>query len=152
MTAPRHTSKHGAEVLLTALRDPEQAAGLGEESWDLLIRVARHTRLLGHLAEVMDERGLTSQLPARVVDHFVAARVFVSWLQRAARWEINRILAALQGSEVPLVLLKGSAYILAGLSPARGRLLSDVDVLAVDEDRVLVSNAGADHVPAVARG
>jgi len=29
----------------------------------------------------------------------------------------------------PLVLLKGSAYILAGLPPARGRLLSDVDML-----------------------
>jgi hypothetical protein len=64
-----------------------------------------------------------------VLDHFAAARVFVNWRQRAARWEINRILAALQGSEVPLVLLKGSAYILAGLPPARGRLLADVDLL-----------------------
>jgi len=129
MMAKGHSGKHGADILLTALRDPVHAAGLGIESWDLLLRVARRTRLLGRLAVVMDESGLTPQLPEKVLDHFAAARVFVSWRQRAARWEINRILAALQGSAAPLVLLKGSAYILAGLPPARGRLLSDVDML-----------------------
>jgi hypothetical protein len=129
MTAHRRRSKHGADILLAALRDPVQASGLGDETWDLLLRVARRTRLLGRLAVVMDEMDLMSQLPAGVLDHFVAARVFVDWRQHAARWEINRILAALQDSDVPLVLLKGSAYILAGLPPARGRLLSDVDLL-----------------------
>jgi hypothetical protein len=129
MTVHGRMDKHGADILLAALRDPVHAAGLGVEAWDLLLRVARHTRLLGRLAVVMDEMGLTSQLPAKVLDHFAAARVFVSQRQRAARWEINRILAALQDTEVPLVLLKGSAYILAELPPARGRLLSDVDLL-----------------------
>ncbi len=129
MTAQGRTDKHGAEILLAALRDPAHAAGLGVEAWDLLLRVAWHARLLGRLAVVMDEMGLTSQLPAKVLDHFAAARVFVSQRQRAARWEINRVLAALGDSEVPLVLLKGSAYILAELPPARGRLLSDVDLL-----------------------
>ncbi len=129
MTAHGRMDNYGGDILLVALRDPVHAAGLGVEAWDLLLRVARQTRLLGRLAVVMDDMGLTSQLPARVLDHFAAIRVFVSWRQQAARWEINRILAALQGSEVPLVLLKGSAYILADLPPARGRLLSDVDLL-----------------------
>lgn len=129
MMAMNHTNKHGADILLAALRDPLHAAGLGVEEWDLLLRVARQTRLLGRLAVVMDEMGLVSQLPAGVQDHFTAARVFVNWRQRAARWEINRLLAVLQDSDMPLVLLKGSAYILAGLPPARGRLLSDVDLL-----------------------
>ena len=129
MTAHSRTTKYGADILLTVLRDPVYAAGLEVEEWDLLLRVARHTRLLGRLAVDMDERGLTSQLPARVLDHFAAARVFVNQRQRAARWEINRILAALQGAEEPLVLLKGSAYILAELPQARGRLQSDVDLL-----------------------
>ena len=129
MTTSGHQGRHGAEILLTVLRDPVYAVGLEVEEWDLLLRVARHTRLLGRIAVVMDERGLTSQLPARVRDHFAAARVFVNQRQRAARWEINRILAALQGAEEPLVLLKGSAYILAELPQARGRLQSDVDLL-----------------------
>jgi len=129
MTAYVHTGKHGADILLTALRDPVHAARLDVEAWDLLLRLARRTRLLGRLAVIMEEMKLESELPARVLDHLAAARVFVNWRQRAARWEINRILAALQESEVSLVLLKGSAYILAGLPPARGRLLSDVDLL-----------------------
>ena len=106
MTVASHANKHGADILLVALRDPLHAAGLGVEEWDLLLRVARHTRLLGRLAVVMDEKGLTSQLPASVLEHFAAARVFVNWRQQAACWEINRLLAALQDSEVPLVLLK----------------------------------------------
>ena len=121
--------KQGAEILLTALRDPTHAASQGVEAWDLLLRVARRTRLLGRLAVIMDEMGLLPRLPEKVHDHFIAARVYVDQRQQAARWEINRLLAATRESRVPLVLLKGSAYILAGLPPARGRLLSDVDLL-----------------------
>jgi hypothetical protein len=129
MMANRQYGNHGTEILFTALREPGRMTGFGLDEWDLLLRIARRTRLLGRLAVVMDETGEVGQLPARVRNHFTAARVFVSQHQRAARWEINRILAALGGSDMPLVLLKGSAYILAGLPPSRGRLLSDVDLL-----------------------
>jgi hypothetical protein len=133
MTANKQNGHHGTEILLTALREPGRMTGFGLGEWDLLLRIARRTRLLGRLAVVMDEAGELEQLPASVRDRFTAARVFVSQHQRTARWEINRILAALEGSDVPLVLLKGSAYILAGLPPARGRLLSDVDLLVPRE-------------------
>jgi hypothetical protein len=133
MMTNRKNGHHGTEILLTALREPGQMTGFGPGEWDLLLRIARRTRLLGRLAVVMDDRGEMEQLPASVRNHFTAARVFVSQFQRTARWEINRILAALEGSDVPLVLLKGSAYILAGLPPSRGRLLSDVDLLVPRE-------------------
>jgi hypothetical protein len=133
MTVNRQYGNHGTEILLTALREPGRMTGFGLDEWDLLLRIARRTRLLGRLAIVMDETGGEEQLPASVRDHFAAARVFVTHYQRTARWEINRILAALEGSDVPLVLLKGSAYILAGLPPSRGRLLSDVDLLVPRE-------------------
>lgn len=122
-------AKQGTEILLTALRDPESAACMGVESWDLLLRVARHTQLLGRLAVVMEEMGLTASLPLKVLDHFIAARVYADQRQRAARWEINRILAVVHECKTSLVLLKGSAYVLGRLPPARGRLLSDVDLL-----------------------
>jgi len=133
MTTRSNQSNTAGQLLLDVLRTPDSAKTLQISDWDLLLREARHSRLLGRLAVVMDEMGLTSQLPARVLDHFAAARVFVNQRQRAACWEINRILAALEGSDVPLVLLKGSAYILAGLPPSRGRLLSDVDLLVPRE-------------------
>ena len=134
-----------ADLLLAVLRDPAQAASLGVEQWDLLLRQARHARLLGRLAVVMDERELVSQLPAKVKDHFTAARVFVTWRQRAARWEINRLLDALRNIKEPLVLLKGSAYILADLPPARGRLLSDVDLLVPATSLEKVEETLLDH-------
>lgn len=133
MTASRQNGYRGTGILLTALREPEQMTAFGPDEWDLLLRLARHARLLGRLAVIMDETGGMEQLPASVRDHFTAAKVFVRHYQRTARWEINRILAALEGNDVPLVLLKGGAYILAGLPPSRGRLLSDVDLLVPRE-------------------
>ena len=133
MTANRQYGHHGTGILLTALREPGRMLDFGPADWDLLLRIARRTRLLGRLAVIMDEAGEMAHLPASVQDQFTGARVFVSQFQRTARWEINRILAALEGSDVPLVLLKGSAYILAGLPPSRGRLLSDVDLLVPRE-------------------
>ena len=129
MMASKQYGNHGTDILFRALREPEHMTAFGLDEWDLLLRIARRTRLLGRLAVIMEEAGTIEQLPAKVRDQFLAAQVFVTYYQRTARWEINRILVALEGNDVPLVLLKGSAYILAGLPPSRGRLLSDVDVL-----------------------
>jgi hypothetical protein len=133
MKANMQNGNEGTQILLTALREPARMTSFGLSEWDLLLRIARRTRLLGRLAVVMDETGEVGQLPASVRDRFTAAKVFVSQHQRTARWEINRILAVLDGIDMPLVLLKGSAYILAGLPPSRGRLLSDVDLLVPRE-------------------
>jgi hypothetical protein len=46
-----------------------------------------------------------------------------------ARNELRLILKALTADPCPLVLLKGAAYVTAGLPLARGRHLSDVDLL-----------------------
>lgn len=133
MRADSDNGKHGTNVLLTALSDPAKAVSFTVEEWDLLLRLARATRLLGRIAVCMEEQGLLTEVPNRVVDHFSAAKVFVCHRQLTARWEINRILAALAGTDMPLVLLKGGAYILAELPPSRGRLLSDVDLLVPRE-------------------
>ena len=44
------------------------------------------------------------------------------------RWELNRIERALKHLRFPILLLKGAAYVAAGL-PARGRLVSDIDIM-----------------------
>ena len=54
---------------------------------------------------------------------------------RDSSWEVNRLLWALKDIDVPLILLKGAAYLLAGLPPARGRIFADVDLL-VPEERI----------------
>lgn len=46
-----------------------------------------------------------------------------------ARWEADRLDLAFRDSGIPVILLKGAAYILRGLRCGNGRLLSDVDIL-----------------------
>ena len=45
------------------------------------------------------------------------------------RWELNRIERALKHLQIPILLLKGAAYVAAGLPAARGRLVSDIDIM-----------------------
>jgi hypothetical protein len=129
MTATKYKGSHNEEILLTALCNPAETVTFTMEDWDLLLRLARRTRLLGRLAACVDELGLMEKIPEKAADHFTAASAFVDQRQQTARWEINWILKAHEDMNVPIILLKGCAYILAGLPPARGRLLSDVDLL-----------------------
>ena len=52
---------------------------------------------------------------------------------RAVRWEAVCLRRALAGLGVPVVLLKGAAYAVADLPPARGRLFGDIDILVPRE-------------------
>jgi hypothetical protein len=45
------------------------------------------------------------------------------------RWEVKCIQRALADVGVPVILLKGAAYVMAGLPPAPGRFFSDIDIL-----------------------
>jgi hypothetical protein len=49
------------------------------------------------------------------------------------RFEVDQIRRALDGLGLPLILLKGAAYAMAGLPPAPGRIFSDVDILVPKE-------------------
>ena len=64
---------------------------------------------------------------------------------RMVRWEVQQILRALEGSDVPVVLLKGAAYALRRLPIARGRLASDVDILVPRNRLELVEDSLLRH-------
>jgi hypothetical protein len=77
-----------------------------------------------------------------------AAAIAAQSSQTAVRFELNRILRALAGLDVPLVLLKGSAYVAAGLPAARGRFVGDLDLMVPSEriaevERTLVERGWA---------
>ena len=122
-----------AEMLFTAIRSPTQAAAFTASDWDLLLRVARREGLLAKIAIQLDQAGVPDHVPQQALDHMIAARAIATNHARMIHWEVDRIQFALRTIETPILLLKGAAYLLAGLPLAQGRLVSDVDIL-VPED------------------
>ena len=119
----------GCDLLLQALAHPEIVANLNPIDSDRLIRQARRAGLLARIQTLIAERGIVDQIPTRVLAHLDSARIVAENEQRIMRWEVNRICRALEGLDVPAILLKGAAYVMLELPVARGRLSSDVDVL-----------------------
>jgi Uncharacterised nucleotidyltransferase len=117
------------DLVLATLRDPAGALSMSPAGWDLLIRQARRADLLARIALQLDEAGLTDRVPAGPRRHLDAART----LAEAQHLEIRREVAWIERSLGPLgiqpVLLKGAAYLVAGLPAALGRTFDDVDLM-----------------------
>lgn len=120
-------------LLLAALNTPQSLPGLPPADWELLLRTARRVRLLGRIEADLCRLGLLNQIPETAANHLRASRNVIEHRRTLIAWEVNRLLWALKGMEAPLILLKGSAYVLAGLPPAPGRLFADVDLLVPEE-------------------
>lgn len=118
-----------SNLLLSALADPGSLAARSVEEWDILLRLARRARLLPRLALTTQNLGLTGRFPDKLRDHLTAAIATGAHNARGIRWEANRIARALFDLDTPILLLKGGAYVLAELPPARGRLASDIDIM-----------------------
>lgn len=116
-------------LLIAVLREPERARIFDAAGWDLLLRQAAHADLTATLGILLDEAGLRETVPAAPREHFAWAEVLLARHRRALRFELLQIRRALDGLGLPLLLLKGAAYVAAGLPPAAGRLFSDVDIL-----------------------
>jgi len=121
------------DLVASALRDPAALVSWTLAEWDLLVRQARRAQLLARICWLMHERGLLQQVPEQPRAHLEAARVVSDKQDRAIRWEVNRIRHALTRVGIPVILLKGAAYVMAELPSAHGRLFADVDILVPKE-------------------
>lgn len=120
-------------LLLRVLRQPETARALRETDWDLLVRQARRANLLGRLCVLLEECRVLDSVPGSAREHLLADRRLATRHAESVRWEAGRILDTLSPLGIPVILLKGAAYTLAGLPPARGRLFYDIDILVPRE-------------------
>ena len=116
-------------LLLAVLRDPGCSATLATADWDLLMRQSASMNLTPSLLALLEERGLLDRVPAPARAHFEWARPLALRHRQAVRFEVAAIRAALRPTGLPLLLLKGAAYTMAGLRAGQGRLYSDVDIL-----------------------
>jgi hypothetical protein len=131
---------NGAPLLVTVLRAPASMAGLALPAWDLLLRQALAANLTATLTCLAQEHGVLDALPAAPRRHLGWAATLMRRHADGVRWEVDRIGAALAGTGVPLLLLKGAAYAMAALPAAQGRLFSDIDMLVPKEDIDLVES------------
>jgi hypothetical protein len=116
-------------LLVEVLRTPARMGSLALAEWELLLRQALAANLTASLYCLATEHGVLEAVPAQPRRHLLWAGTLLRRHGHGVRWEVARIAAALAPLGVPLILLKGAAYTMAGLPAARGRLFSDIDLL-----------------------
>jgi hypothetical protein len=121
--------------LAAALVDPRSVCDLPEVTWNALLALGRTAGLLARLAVLLDEHDALACVPKRPRQHLIGERTLAEKHARDVRWEVRCISEALAPIGVPVLLLKGAAYLLAELPAARGRMFADVDIL-VPRDRL----------------
>ena len=111
------------------VRHPERISPLSPTALGRALDAASDARLLGWLLSRLDEFKREAAEPEWLKDRLVDARAMAAEYDRAVRWEIDRLARAFSGLNLRWVLLKGAAYLAAGLPPGRGRRVADIDVL-----------------------
>lgn len=120
--------------LVPLLRDIGHARAMRLGDWDDTLRLARQARLLGLIAHrLADCEPLWAELPTAVRGHCRAAINHGAHRQHMISIELRALDAALP-PELPVILLKGAAYVAQGMPFARGRLPNDVDLLVARTD------------------
>jgi hypothetical protein len=114
---------------------------LSARDWEQLLSQARRASLSARLALASMSGASTGVVPARVQTHLDAALKVQRRRAQAMRVEVNRIAQALGREGIPCLLLKGAAYLVAGLPPANGRIFGDIDVMVPIHDLARAESA-----------
>jgi hypothetical protein len=121
----------GARLLVRALRDPANTTRLSGGQWTALIAAGRAESLIGSLAHRL--QGIS--FPDKVRRLLEDARRDHDHARTQALWEAEMCRRALGALGVPVILLKGTAYVAMGLAAGQGRSIGDLDIL-VPRDRL----------------
>jgi len=122
------------QILQQALVNPNCLVNYSDSDWELLIRMARRVKLLARLALLLKNHNLWHGAPERIRNQLTSALFQADRLKQLTRWELDRVLWALDDLETNIIVLKGAAYGLIGLPFSEGRLSVDLDILVPQED------------------
>lgn len=123
---------------------PESITRYSLGDWDLLIRQGRHANLLARIYVLLEGGGLLIQVPEAPLRHLRSAVTQTNRHAELVGYETNQIHKTLSQLKTPIVLLKGAAYVAAGLPPARGRIFTDIDLMVAKSDIDLAEEAMKD--------
>ena len=120
---------------------PARIPNLTLYQWENVLGQARQTRLLARVARHFEDHGIIQHLADGPRKHLEGALKLAERQQHEVRWELDCIRRALFNLKLPVVALKGAAYLAAKLPPADGRLFSDIDIMVPIEQIDLVESA-----------
>jgi len=123
------------DLLSPLFQRPDVLPAFSPRQWEDVLGQARCTQLLPRLTLQWDQSGWIEQVPAGPRPHLTSSLCILERQRQEVLWELEAIGRALQGLGVPVVLLKGTAYLRTGLPPAAGRVFSDIDIL-VPKNRI----------------
>ena len=135
----------GIDLVCDALRHPQHLPTLSLAGWDTLVRQARRAGLLGRIACILEAQGSIESVPGAPRAHLKAAIAFADAQHADAMRELACIDHALAPTGLRPVLLKGAAYVAAGLLPAMGRVFTDIDILVPKQRLAEVEAALMSH-------
>ncbi len=128
-------------LLLKILIKPDCLPDLDDSEWDLLVRQARASSLLGQIYYLVIEGGYLEGVPDMVRHHLVSENRYFEAQKKSVLWEIDNISGTLAHLDTPIILLKGAAYLKKGYNVSRGRIFNDIDIL-VRQDQLDRIEAG----------
>ncbi|WP_034158664.1 nucleotidyltransferase domain-containing protein [Sphingomonas sp. ERG5] len=112
-------------LLARALRTPGNMRALDATGWTDLLAIARAEQLIGTLAHRLDGVPVPGSV-ARILED---ARASAEQGRIVALWEAEMARRVLAAIGEPLVVLKGTAFVAAGLDAGQGRSIGDLDIL-----------------------
>jgi hypothetical protein len=111
------------------------------QDWERLLSQAGRGALLARLSQHLSDTGLISKVPLVVAEQLAGPCVFAARHQIEVIDEVERIKRVAANCTTTIVLLKGAAYLVAGLPPSRGRFFSDIDLMVRREEIPMVESA-----------
>ncbi len=114
-----------ARLVIDTLREPARCETYDADQWNALIAAARAEQIIGTLAHRLN--GLAMPQAAKRV--LADARASAAVGRAHALWEAEAARRALGPLDVPVVLLKGTAFVASGRMAGVGRSIGDLDIL-----------------------
>lgn len=116
-------------LAVEALRDLSSVSAFSENDWELLLRQLRASDLTASFGTKLHDADLQQYIPSNLRWHFEAAKRVCDRHHEAVFWEIRELQNALGYRGIPVVVLKGSAYLISKKLAAKGRVFFDIDIL-----------------------
>ena len=118
--------------LITLLQTPANANKVAAAHWNLVLVQARQSMLLGQLAALLQRSGQLDQLLPAVRKQLELELLTARRRGESAVWELGVMRRAIEPG-VPVVVLKGCAYLVANDVNSTGRSFSDIDLLVAQK-------------------